>query len=303
MHDLIVPEYRYNKVSSEQAFEFSSAGEGFFAQDDPKTDDNAYDEKKHDFGLIKDSWETLMKDFEQLRKEADTNTRYKLLFLGRHGQGYHNLAILKYGQEAWDEKWSKLNGDGETVWGPDPELTGLGVQQAKDNNTAWKEQLPKGIPKPEIFYVSPFIRAIDTMQYTFDDIFLNVGNPRVSPPLVVEDLREDNGEHTCDSRSKKSQLAARFPRVVFEDGFPEDDETWRPDWRESFEEHKVRTRRFLNKLFALDWDEPLEKQAKYVSVTSHSGTIATFLGCIGHREFSLGTGGMIPVIVKSTKRS
>lgn len=295
-------DYPFNRASPDPKFTFSSAGNGFFAQDDPKTDDQTYDEKETSFGLVQNSWKELIEGFERMRDQADENTRYKLLFLGRHGQGYHNLAIIKYGEKLWDEKLSKEYGNDEMTWGPDPDLTELGIEQAKDNNKVWKDELPRGIPQPQAYYVSPFTRAIDTMQITFDDILLNVGNPDLQPALVVEDLREDNGEHTCDSRGTKSKLSSRFPHVTFETGFTEDDASWTPDHRETLEEHKARTFRFLNKLFDADWDEPLGEQARYISITSHSGTIGTFLNCINHRKFDLGTGGMIPVIVKATRK-
>jgi len=54
----------------------------------------------------------------------------KIIFTGRHGQGVHNLAEAKYGSDAWNESWSKLNTDGVLVWGPDPKLTPVGQQEA-----------------------------------------------------------------------------------------------------------------------------------------------------------------------------
>lgn len=37
-----------------------------------------------------------------LNKEAPTGTSYKVLFLGRHGDGDHNVAEAFYGTAAWD---------------------------------------------------------------------------------------------------------------------------------------------------------------------------------------------------------
>lgn len=34
--------------------------------------------------------------------ESGDGVEYKLLFLGRHGQGYHNVAEEFYGTEMWD---------------------------------------------------------------------------------------------------------------------------------------------------------------------------------------------------------
>jgi len=41
-----------------------------------------------------------------------------------------------------------------------------------------------------------------------------------------------------------------------------------------------------------------QDDSTYVSITSHGGGIASILRVIGHREFSLATGAMIPVVVK-----
>lgn len=190
------------------------------------------------------------------------------------------------------------NGDGTLVWGPDAKLTELGIQQAKDNNKAWKEQIEKGVPLPQVYYASPFTRALDTMQYTWQDIKKREG---VKPPLVLEDLREDIGVHTCDKRETRSFTQNRFPTVVIEDGFTEQDELWKPDYRETHAEHDERTRRFLDFLFGLDFDSDDDSYHTYVSVTSHSGTTNSFLNVIGHRPFQLPTGGMIPVVVKATR--
>ncbi|KAF4207762.1 hypothetical protein CNMCM5878_005870 [Aspergillus fumigatiaffinis] len=41
----------------------------------------------------------------------------------------------------------------------------------------------------------------------------------------------------------------------------------------------------------------------FVSVTAHSGEIASLLRVLGHRAFSLKTGAVIPVLVKAKKSS
>lgn len=99
--------------------------------------------------------------------------KYKLLFLGRHGQGWHNVAEAFYGTPAWDDDWSKLNGNGTITWGPDAQLTPLGVEQAKNATAAWKEELLAGIPEPEVLYSSPLSRAAETAKITFDWWFSN----------------------------------------------------------------------------------------------------------------------------------
>jgi hypothetical protein len=159
---------------------------------------------------------------------------------------------------------------------------------------AWKKQITNGVPLPTAFYVSPFTRALDTMQYTWNGL---LGND-ISRPLVIEDLREHMGEHTCDKRRTRSHIAKRFPNVDIEASLTEQDELWKPDHRETLEEHDVRTGRFLHWLFSQDWDEPTHD---YVSITVHTGTVSSFLRVIGHRPFQLSTGGMIPVIIKAQR--
>jgi hypothetical protein len=41
---------------------------------------------------------------EAAKKEGES---YKVLFLGRHGQGWHNVAETKYGTKAWDVRFSR----------------------------------------------------------------------------------------------------------------------------------------------------------------------------------------------------
>jgi broad specificity phosphatase PhoE len=281
-------------VSSGLAFKFSSAGKGFLSQDDAATNDKTFDHLKCNFGLIKSSWQEFDHDFRALQASADENTRYKVLFLARHGQGFHNYAIEIYGQKEWDRYWSLLDGDGKIVWGPDAELTELGIQQARDNHMGWKKQIVEGIPSPTIYYVSPMTRALDTMQYTWNGIV----EENVPPPLVIEDLREDYGEHTCDKRRSRSYIHKRFPEVGIESSLTEDDELWKPDWRETHRQHNVRTDRFLQWLFNEDWESP---KHNYVSITSHSGTVNSFLDIMGHRPFQLWPGGMIPVIIRAVR--
>lgn len=53
-------------------------------------------------------------------------------------------------------------------------------------------------------------------------------------------------------------------------------------------------RKFLDQVFAVD-------DSTYISMTAHSGAIRNILKVLGHREFGLQTGGVIPVLIKRTK--
>jgi broad specificity phosphatase PhoE len=191
--------------------------------------------------------------------------------------------------------WSKLNGDENSTWGPDALLTPTGEGQAHEIAAAWDAQGAAGAPLPTAFYVSPLTRAVDTLTLTFGD--------RASAPVVLEGLRETNGVHTCDKRRPKTWIAERTSRLVFERGFTEEDELWDADVRETDDEQQARIRAALLKI--IDNDEsicacmlfgggaPLLIMAPDISITAHSGTVAAALRAIGHRPFTLPTGGVL----------
>lgn len=47
-----------------------------------------------------------------MNEEARDGTAIKVFFLGRHGEGWHNVAERSYGTPEWNRYWSKVNGDG-----------------------------------------------------------------------------------------------------------------------------------------------------------------------------------------------
>ncbi|KAG8829042.1 hypothetical protein FRC17_007181 [Serendipita sp. 399] len=257
------------------------------------------------FGLLdptENGWNKI-KDFIAKANGDDRvpGTIHKLLFLGRHGQGWHNVAESKYGTEVeWDRYWSKLNGDGELVWGPDPDITPLGIEQATSINKMWREELPKGIPLPESMYTSPFRRAIHTQTISFAGWYYPNGTEAGMeitasiPKIVIEELHETSGEHTCDLRNNKTVIQQEYPFLAFENSFVEVDPYWTPDHRETQAEQDVRSRRALDKIITAD--------GTYISVTSHSGTMASIFRIIGHKPYPVTPGGVVPVVVKATQR-
>ncbi len=61
------------------------------------------------FGLRDNvTWDGLARTLLQLNIDgaAHDGSSYKLVFAGRHGQGYHNVAESKYGTALWDSYWS-----------------------------------------------------------------------------------------------------------------------------------------------------------------------------------------------------
>lgn len=265
------------------------------------------DKTKQNFGLIEraypsdtpdtasePTWQRFSRYIQHLQSSAPAGTSYKLLYFGRHGEGDHNVAEAYYGTKAWDDYWSKLEGNGTLYWA-DAHLTDKGKQQALAAHNFIGAQLSWAkMPAPQSYIVSPLFRCLQTAQLTFEGLSL----PEEAPlrPVVKELLREVMGEHTCDRRSDRSYIVEHYPEWRIESGFTEKDELWRPDHRETFEEHDLRTMEFLSELFKND-------DALVVSLTSHSGAIASHFRVLGHREFRLQTGGMIPVLVKARRLS
>lgn len=204
--------------------------------------------------------------------------------------------------------WAAQDGDSTAHW-VDAHLTDLGIQQAQAVNAFWKHQIAHAkTPAPESYYTSPLRRCLATANHTFANLDLSSLPPTPLPPtpsgsstakepqykpVVKELLREVNGVHTCDRRSSRSTLAAEFPNFTFEAGFAEHDELWMPDHRETNDEIDRRMKRLLDDIFGSD-------ACVYVSLTAHSGAICSLLRVLGHREFRLPTGAVIPVLVKAT---
>ncbi|KJA15649.1 hypothetical protein HYPSUDRAFT_48179 [Hypholoma sublateritium FD-334 SS-4] len=264
---------------------------GYFAHDDEEKPHVAVPPR---FGLkdtAPDRWTSFFDRIRNLNKDAPEGTSYKFFLLSRHGQGYHNLAEAKYGTDAWDEYWSKLEGDGEIVWGPDPQLTPLGISQAHDIQVVWKTEALAGLFPPHRRYCSPLTRALDTCDGMLDGVF----EAHRKPVLILELCREENGVHTCDKRKSRSYIAAHKPHFDIEEGLSEEDELWHATIRETKPEVAQRARIVLDTIFESSNDDI------FVSITAHGGWINGFLTAIGRGIYPLKTGGVLPVIVKAQR--
>ncbi|KAJ6484170.1 histidine phosphatase superfamily [Mycena sanguinolenta] len=262
----------------------------FFAQDDSLAVPALIGAVPARFGLLDSSparWFTLTTKLRKLNASAGAGVAYKLIFFGRHGQGYHNMAEDKYGTEAWNDYWGMLYGDGELTWGPDPELSGMGKMQAADANEMWKVERAAGMPLPERLYCSPMTRAMQTNVITFD----GVSDTRV---VVLENCREEYGWHTCNKRNTRTYIRTAFPQFEIEDGFTEDDELWEAESQETKTRAAARARNVLDRIFRDD------KDVLFVSITTHGGIIHGFLHVMGRPIYHLPTGGVLPVVVKAT---
>jgi len=244
------------------------------------------------FGLIdtsNDRWAKFEAKIRQLNQDSPIGTTYKFFLLQRHGQGYHNVAESKYGTAAWNQHWSKLNGDGEIVWGPDPQLTPLGVEQAHVIQDMWKTEW--ACPPPHKFYCSPLTRALHTCNIMLDGVFQS----NCAPVTVVENCREElgaQGAQTCNKRSTRTYITTSYPHFNIEEGFTESDELWSPTVRDSHAQVAERARKVLDVVFQNDID------ALFVSITAHGGFINGFLTAIGRQNAFVPTGGFLSVVVK-----
>lgn len=274
---------------------------GFFVQSDPEIDDLAFRYTEQQLGR-KATWPELEEKLAALNKAAKPNECYKMVFCARHGQGFHNYVVDKYGMDAWDSTWKGRGTDGDVVYGPDAMLTELGLAQAAENNQVWRREIAEhGAPVPHAFYVSPLQRLCWTLVNTWD------GLRGEKKPLVVELLRETIGQNLCDKRSPKLVILERFAPHGFEvePGFLEED-TLFTDKRELAEEHALRVNRFCQALFEEEWDgQAVNKEKAHaksiISTTTHAGTIRLFIVVFGHRRFTISTGGMVPIVVKGTR--
>ncbi|KAB5588328.1 phosphomutase PMU1 [Ceratobasidium theobromae] len=274
---------------------------GFFIQSDPSTVPSPHPPA---FGLKACTSLTYWKDFEdrigQLQQSAPRGTRYVVCWLGRHGQGWHNVAVDKHGPKAWDEYWSKQNGDNEITWGPDARLTPLGESQAKAVNDLWKLELSRPddpVPLPTKMFTSPLARALATAGITFKDIAIlprDKDMSHVTNPLVMEKLRESLAPYTSDKRSTKTEIQNLYPAFQIEDEFSEVDELWSETVSESGSHFNARVRAVLGNIMG----NIVTKSDTFISITTHSGVAAEILRIINHRSYPLPAGGVIPVVIK-----
>jgi broad specificity phosphatase PhoE len=79
--------------------------------------------------------------------------------------------------------WSLQNGNETSTWS-DARLTEVGKAQAQTAHNAWRTQIENQIPFPEVFYVSPLNRCLQTAYITFDGLEKEVVTP--FRPVVKE---------------------------------------------------------------------------------------------------------------------
>lgn len=211
--------------------------------------------------------------------------QYKVLYMGRHGEGYHNTAETYYGTPAWNVcfhsltlaprkltweqcYWSLQDGNGTVTWA-DARITPNGVAQAQKANAFWASRIKlQKIPLPETYYTSPLTRCLQTANITFFGLDLPDRQPFI--PTVKELFREGISGHTCDRRGTKTYIHDAYPAYKIEAGFSETDLLWKPLHGEVSTDQDIRSKKVLDDVFGSD-------DSTYISITSHSGEIASIL--------------------------
>jgi broad specificity phosphatase PhoE len=186
-----------------------------------------------------------------------------------------------------------LNGNATASW-EDAHLTLNGISQAQTAHNFWAHEISvQKIPTPDKFYTSPLSRCLATANITFSGLALS---QKKFVPLVKEYLREGISIHTCDHRSNRTYIQQTYPGYEIESGFSEYDTLWNGVSSETADAQDLRSKAVLDDIFT---SEP----GTYISITSHSGEIASILRVLGHISFGLNTGAVIPVLVKAEKIS
>eukprot|EP01025_Chloroclados_australasicus_P056922 TRINITY_DN70883_c0_g1_i1.p1 TRINITY_DN70883_c0_g1~~TRINITY_DN70883_c0_g1_i1.p1 ORF type:complete len:238 (-),score=16.23 TRINITY_DN70883_c0_g1_i1:27-698(-) len=147
----------------------------------------------------------------------------KVIYLIRHGNGYHNNLKDPEGYKSWDLA--------------DAHLTQLGWAQAREVNA----HLIKAKVKPQLVVTSPLRRTLETAAGCFgvlseegngaapSDVLMNemkgngvnvtphaaIGRPAM-PVVALEVCRETLGVHPCDARRSITKQKADFPGVNFD---------------------------------------------------------------------------------------
>ena len=255
---------------------------GYFLQDEPSTNATSFNFMTTNFGLINRTyatdgnihhhnltqWQRFERQLSHFNYDAPHGTQYKLLYIGRHGDGYHNDAEAYYGTPAWNCYYSELDGNSTITWS-DAHLSPLGVTQALAVNAFWASEIKiQKIPTPQRYYTSPLTRCLQTAYYTFNGLILPAKHPFT--PEVKELFREGISGHTCDRRSNAACIHDLFPGYTIEPGFTENDELWEALHGETKADQDIRSKKVLDQVFSTD-------RSTYISITTHSGEAASIL--------------------------
>ncbi|KAI0386764.1 phosphoglycerate mutase-like protein [Hypomontagnella monticulosa] len=238
----------------------------------------------------KTQWERFIHFVDYLNKADQGKAVYKLVYVIRHGEGFHNVKEKQVGRHQWEDKWARLDGDGEMSWA-DAKLTDTGVEQAKALDIFWQGRI-ESIAPPQQHYTSPLTRCLQTTSYAYKSFTAWTGQPL--RPIIREGLRERMGVHTCDRRSTRTWIKSKYPTFHVGREVTETDQLWKPDQRETMRQVEGRVQQVLDGIFSND-------NSTVISITAHSGLIRALYTVIGHREVWVQAGAMVPILIRARK--
>ncbi|KAM0334499.1 hypothetical protein ACHAQA_001528 [Verticillium albo-atrum] len=237
-------------------------------------------------------WERLVAHISHLNSESSDDVVYKVLYLTRHGLGFHNVQEAKVGAPEWDRYWSRLDGDGTVIW-RDAHLVEEGIQQAKQLSVIWKDTIAQGkMPLPQSFYTSPLARCLETSKLVQGPLVVDAGQP--FRPVVKERLRERLTDHTCDARSSRTWIQTSYPEYVIEPSLTETDQLWKADRFETDEEHIARKQLVLEDIFSTD-------PSQFISLTVHSQAIQAIMAVGAAKPFPIREATTFAVVMRGDK--
>ncbi|KAI2629238.1 phosphoglycerate mutase-like protein [Hypomontagnella submonticulosa] len=252
-------------------------------------------------------WTRFAKYLDYLNeKHASEGISYKLMYVIRHGRGFHNVKMDEVKRaEAdgtietvdgkplnWKNYWAHMDGDGQVVWA-DSHLVDEGIAQAQKLAKLWLDEAEKdALPLPGTIYTSPLARCLQTTQLAYTPVLAQHG--KALRPIIKETLRERITDHTCDRRSSRSWIEQNYPNYIIEEGFTESDESWDPNSFETLEEHIARIQQLLDDIFTND-------TSPIISLTTHSYAMTAILALLGYDKFMVNEGTLVPILVKAKK--
>lgn len=256
-------------------------------------------------------WARFANYVRSLNRDAAPGEAYKVMYLTRHGFGYHNKKHTEVGTVEWDVRltpvpprpacaithlhqryWSHLQGDDQSTWF-DALLTPEGIQQAQDLCTFWNNLIDEaGAPLPQTIYTSPLARCLQTSLHAFKPVMETHG--AAFSPIVKEDLRERDTLHTCDKRRPRSWIEANWAGYRIEERLAEDDPFADRQTPESDAEHIARKQRAFEEIFDGDAGEFLE-------LTIHSQAMWTVLLMLGEDIFRVREATSIALLVRGER--
>ncbi|KAM3510544.1 hypothetical protein MY11210_005797 [Beauveria gryllotalpidicola] len=242
----------------------------------------------------KPPWARFVEHVHALNREAPDNVSYKIMFLTRHGQGFHN--VLKDKAAAGETCDDENHGDDAEARCFDALLTDVGLAQADALGAQWRATA--GLPVPQSHYASPLTRCLQTAE-RYLQLRMSAAPRRRRPTIIKEGLRERWTTHTANMRRSRAWIAARWPACDIEDGFSEEDLLGTTVRAETETENRERVMRALEDVFD---EEEGGGAGEVVAWTFHSLTMRALMGGLGMVPFKVQPATTVAVLVRGEKK-